>query len=68
MVMVYQQFLHDAAHIITYLFYLFVDVPEEVADGLVDLAEKYVTVKMYSQLFCPTDDEQKDLQMQKVIA
>lgn len=48
---------------------LYKDVPEDVTEGLIDLAEKYVTVKMYTQLFCPphTDDEQKDLLMQKQI-
>lgn len=41
----------------------------EIKEDLLDHAEKYMTVKMYSYLFCPptTEDEQKDLQMQTQI-
>lgn len=45
------------------------DVSQEDVETLLDFAEKYVTIKMYSSLFCPptTDDEQKDLDIQKKI-
>ena len=45
------------------------DVLPEDADTLLDFAEKYVTVKLYTLLFCPPtcDDEQKDLQIQRQI-
>lgn len=45
------------------------DLSSEDIDTLLDYAEKYITVKMYTSLFCPPmcDDEQKDLQMQTQI-
>ena len=48
---------------------LFSDVSQEDIETLLDFAEKYITIKMYTWLFCPgtTDDEQKDLQVQTQI-
>lgn len=48
---------------------LYKDVSHEDIETLIDFAEKYVTIKMYTSLFCPptTDDEQKDLQIQTQI-
>ncbi|XP_052270526.1 rab5 GDP/GTP exchange factor-like isoform X2 [Dreissena polymorpha] len=48
---------------------LYKDLSSEDIDTLLDYAEKYITVKMYTSLFCPAtcDDEQKDLQMQTQI-
>ena len=49
--------------------FTFPDASTDVKEDLLDHAEKYMTVKMYTSLFCPptTDDEQKDLQMQTQI-
>ena len=51
------------------LAYIRTDVNTDIKEDLLDHAEKYMTVKMYANLFCPpmTDDEQKDLQMQTQI-
>ncbi|XP_060558799.1 rab5 GDP/GTP exchange factor-like isoform X3 [Ruditapes philippinarum] len=48
---------------------LYKDVSQEDIETLLDFAEKYITIKMYTWLFCPgtTDDEQKDLQVQTQI-
>ena len=52
-----------------YLASVHTDVNTDIKEDLLDHAEKYMTVKMYANLFCPptTDDEQKDLQMQTQI-
>lgn len=42
------------------------DVAPETKDELVDFFEKFVTISLYSVLFCPqtTNDEEKDLAIQ----
>lgn len=63
-----QDFYHDLSERMA-VHPLYKDASTDVKEDLLDHAEKYMTVKMYTSLFCPpmTDDEQKDLQMQTQI-
>lgn len=55
--------------ILGFYFHLDISVPPEIVEKIMDQIEKYIMTRLYKYVFCPetTDDEKKDLAVQKRI-
>lgn len=55
--------------ILGFYFHLDISVPPERVEKIMDQIEKYIMTRLYKYVFCPetTDDEKKDLAVQKRI-